>query len=198
MSSISTILETFDAVCFDLDHTLVRWGGALSVFGKLVRHNAMGMLQLQKEVEKNRGLRSLELNAHIMSALSRRTNPASLAELDQRWSLCYSPRQRVDSMLDLIEQLDAQGIPRALISDYPAIEKLRRIGLAEGWSAVVSCRDLGALKPLADGLQTAMAQLGSIPAKTLYIGDRWETDGLAAMAAGCSFIHVSAFDGAWD
>ena len=77
-----------------------------------------------------------------------------------------------------------------VVSDYPARIKLRAMGLS--FDLVVDCRALGALKPLPDGLHVAAALTGASPSQTLFIGDRWDTDGEAAAAFGARFLPVSA------
>ena len=65
---------------------------------------------------------------------------------------------------------------------------------SDGFSVVISCRTLGALKPLPDGLHAAASQLGVPVSELLHVGDRWDTDGRAAAAAGCHFRHIDEID----
>jgi HAD superfamily hydrolase (TIGR01549 family) len=195
MSSTTTISSQYAAVCFDLDNTLVDWGQNFFMLGKLLRHDATGMLQLHKAMEMARGQRRIDLQETLWNTIHGSVKAGSMDELDEKWSRCYRPKQLMRPLINLIASLDKSGIPRAIVSDYPSISKLQRLGIADGWSTVVSCRDMGALKPLPDGLQSAFTQLGVSPAETLFIGDRWETDGLAAMSAGCGFMHVSVLVG---
>ena len=80
--------------------------------------------------------------------------------------------------------LASVALPRAVVSDYDADEKLRRMGLDHGWTTVVSCERLGALKPLPDGLIAAAEAMGVEPSQILHIGDRADTDEAMAKAAG--------------
>ena len=115
------------------------------------------------------------------------------------WHWSVSDRREGDQQLvlaaaaALIAALDEAGIPRALVSDYPGLDKLEGMGLA-GFPVVVSCRTLGALKPLPDGLYAAASQLGVPVSQLLHVGDRWDTDGAAAAAAGCLFRHIDQID----
>ena len=89
--------------------------------------------------------------------------------------------------------LDARGVPRAVASDHPAWGKLRALGLAEGWQAVLDGETVGALKPAPELILAAAQALGVAPAHLLHVGDRTDTDGAAAEAAGARFLH--AIDG---
>ena len=94
-----------------------------------------------------------------------------------------------EPVADLLADVDRRGIPRVVVSDYPAMGKLDQMGL-DGWVGIIDCRELGAFKPLPDGLWAAAALLGVRPGQILHVGNRWETDGGAAEAAGCRFVHV--------
>ena len=94
------------------------------------------------------------------------------------------PETAFPGVAAVLARLDALGVPRAAVSDYPARAKLEAMGLAEGWVAVIDCGALGALKPLPDGLLAAAAAMGVAPAEVLHLGDRPDTDGEMAAAAG--------------
>ena len=110
--------------------------------------------------------------------------------LDLRWPGLFRGSVVPMAVAGLLRACDEAGLPRAIVSDYPALDKLAAMGLG-GWSAVVDCRALGALKPHPDGILAAAAQLGVRASELLHVGDRWDTDGGAAAAAGCRFLHVS-------
>ena len=106
------------------------------------------------------------------------------AVLLERWPQTFHPGLLFSGIHEALAALDAWGIPRAVVSDYPSRAKLRALGVGEGWSAVIDCSALGALKPLPDGLEAAAAALGVPASAIVHIGDRADTDGGAAEAAG--------------
>jgi HAD superfamily hydrolase (TIGR01549 family) len=89
-----------------------------------------------------------------------------------------------------IASLAERGLRLAIVSDRGAVDdKLRALGLHDlPWSAHVSADDTGALKPQARAFQTALERLGVAPGEVLHVGDRDDTDGVGARAAGC---HVA-------
>lgn len=96
-------------------------------------------------------------------------------------------------LLARIEQYRAAGGRTALVSDYPALDKLRALGAAELFDTVVASGESGGpprLKPWPDGYLLAAERLGVRPEQCLVIGDRPDADGLAAERAGMSFYKV--------
>jgi putative hydrolase of the HAD superfamily len=79
-----------------------------------------------------------------------------------------------------------RGIQLAAVSDYPLERKLQALRLADLFPVAISpgiAPDLR-FKPHPAMLVRAVEQLGTEPARSLYIGDRPEVDGAAAKAAG--------------
>jgi len=62
------------------------------------------------------------------------------------------------------------------------------MGIQQGWTTIVDCSALGALKPLPDGLKAASNAMSIPPEKLVHIGDRQDTDGLMAGALGAGFL----------
>jgi len=193
----------FDAVCFDLDGTLAEVRRRrLGMWRSALRHPRI-LLTFGEVVEELRGLRLPDLDAELCRRLARRADlpPAIVTrvlreEIDGRWPQLFAGARPPPAVARLLQRVDALGLPRAVVSDHPAVEKLTAMGLG-GWSAVLCCRDLGALKPLPDALYAAAAQLGVPVGRVLMVGDRDDTDGRMAAAAGARFVHVDALtDGA--
>lgn len=86
----------------------------------------------------------------------------------------------------LFAGLASAGKTVGILSDYPARDKLRALGLKAEF--VVTAGDAGRLKPHPQGLLTLMAEAGAAPSRTLLIGDRPERDGIAAQRAGTRFL----------
>jgi FMN phosphatase YigB (HAD superfamily) len=89
-------------------------------------------------------------------------------------------------------------IPFAVYSDYPhASGRLAAIGIdASLPNAVYGPEDFGAQKPAPRPFLATAAALGCDPAGVLVVGDRDETDGAGAAAAGMAFIKIEN-DGDW-
>jgi HAD superfamily hydrolase (TIGR01549 family) len=81
----------------------------------------------------------------------------------------------------------------ALVSDYPAREKLRALGLDDFFEVVVANGEsaaIGALKPDPGGYLAAATALNVRPQSCLVVGDRLDADGEAANRAGMKFWHI--------
>jgi FMN phosphatase YigB (HAD superfamily) len=88
----------------------------------------------------------------------------------------------------LFDAIRASGREIAVLSDYPATDKLTVMGLRA--DIVVSANDpkVGVLKPNPKGLLHIMKTAGMSPEECLFIGDRFERDGEAAERANISVL----------
>jgi HAD superfamily hydrolase (TIGR01509 family) len=97
------------------------------------------------------------------------------------------------ALLTAIAAYRASGGKSALVSDYPASEKLAALGASSLFDLVVSSGEPGGpsrLKPDPEGYLSAATRLGIEPSRCLVIGDRDDADGAAARAAGMAFQIV--------
>lgn len=100
---------------------------------------------------------------------------------------------RRQELLARIERFRAAGGRTALVSDYPARDKLRSLRALDLFEHVVASGEHDGpprLKPWPDGYLLAAERLGVEPAHCLVIGDRRDADGLAAERAGMAFELV--------
>ena len=98
------------------------------------------------------------------------------------------------SLIREIEAFRARGGRCALVSDYPARQKLSALGLTELFEVVVASGESQGptrLKPDPSGYLTAARLLGLDPAECLVVGDRDDADGAAARAAGMAFRWIA-------
>ncbi len=110
---------------------------------------------------------------------------------ERRW---YGPAiERVGKMpgvLELIDAFAAAGIPQIAVSDYHADYKLTALGLADRFERVYAAEACGFLKPSSEVFHKLLADHDVAPERVLHIGDREDTDGIAARAAGCRVAIV--------
>jgi HAD superfamily hydrolase (TIGR01549 family) len=100
---------------------------------------------------------------------------------------------RRSALIDEIARFRAGGGRTALVSDYPATQKLAALSAVALFDVVVASGESGGpvrLKPHPDGMLRAARALGVEPARCLVIGDRDDADGEAARAAGMAFRRV--------
>lgn len=188
------------ALSFDLDGTLVRVGWRWARLAPALAAHPRLLAAYPAAFRAARARRGDDLAATVAREVAARcgANPERTARwlrdlIEVRVPACHRGAPVPKSVAALIRASDEAGLPRAVVSDYPALAKLAAIGLG-GWTAVVDCRRLGALKPWPDGLLAASAQLGVRPSELLHVGNRWDTDGIAAARAGCRFLHVDDLD----
>lgn len=93
-------------------------------------------------------------------------------------------------IVDLLKAARARDVRLAVLSDYPAHNKLAALDLAAFFPVALSAQDprIGSFKPSPKGLLVALAQLGVAPEKAVYIGDRPSVDGEAARRTGVAAV----------
>lgn len=196
----------YDAWLVDLDGTLyrARWVKlAMAVELGLGGWTAVGTLRrFRHEHERLR----LELSDDVDSPYAIQLERTAIAlDLDRglvearvsewmirrptKWIRRFANRQ----LLDEIAAFRSQGGKTALVSDYPASEKLEALGHSGLFDVVVASGEPEGpkrLKPHPDGYLAAARRLGVSPERCLVIGDRQDADGEAAAAAGMAFRRV--------
>lgn len=102
-------------------------------------------------------------------------------------------RFRRRNLLAELTAFRALGGRLALVSDYPARDKLESLGCRDLFDTVVANGEEGGprwLKPHPDGVLRACERLGVSPARCLMLGDRADADGEAARRAGVAFRRI--------
>jgi HAD superfamily hydrolase (TIGR01549 family) len=97
--------------------------------------------------------------------------------------------------LRAIAKYRSLGGRTAIVSDYPAPQKLAAMGMSALFDAVVACGEPGGpsgLKPMGNGFLLAASQLGIGPEQCLVIGDRVDADGEAVRRAAMAYRHITA------
>jgi FMN phosphatase YigB (HAD superfamily) len=101
----------------------------------------------------------------------------------------YTPYPVVADLFDLLE---SASIPFGVYSDYPLIgRRLKALGLSpDRCGGLFGPENFGAQKPAPRPFRMIAAALGSGSAETLVVGDRNDTDGAGALAAGMRFFRI--------
>lgn len=93
---------------------------------------------------------------------------------------------------EALDALRARGYRQIIVSDYHADYKLEALGVSEYFERIFACEDDGIFKPSANVFKKACDALTISPTSLLHIGDREDTDGVAARDAGCCVEIVPA------
>ncbi len=106
-------------------------------------------------------------------------------------SLKHVGNASIPGLVEVFEELQHAGVQICILSDYPVVEKLRVIGVSAYVAiAAASCDvEVASLKPSPAGLKYLASKAGVEVGSVIMVGDRDDTDGAAARAAGCSFIR---------
>lgn len=88
-------------------------------------------------------------------------------------------------LLPLLETLRRRVGRLVVVSDYEPGAKLEALGLDGRFDRCCAAEEVGRLKPDPAVFRRALAGLGIPPEALLHLGDRADTDGAAAEAAGC-------------
>lgn len=189
MRSLSFDIGTVKAVSWDVDGTLYSSHNVASLLWttatkESLRGNVrapwgavLAMLRFRHQVERARR------NGGQIEPDSERV------ALERRWISplieSVGPRAGVASVLGLFQSsLNAQVV----LSDFESGHKLASLGLTHYFDSVYSGDRIGCLKPSPEPFREVLRDLDLPPAQLLHIGDRPDTDGAGAAAAGCQVL----------
>jgi phosphoglycolate phosphatase/putative hydrolase of the HAD superfamily len=198
------------AVLFDLDGTLYdqrrlririacRLAGALLRRPYYAKQTIECLRAYRRAQEQLRGLKSVQdLGIAQFQSASRMCGyPIELVqEIVHTW-MEEQPLSLLASCIytglpEFLDFLHQHHIALAVVSDYPAWDKLRAMGLDHYFQVVITAqdKDVQVFKPSTAGIRLALCRLGVDPHQALYIGDRPEVDGVAAARSGVTYANI--------
>jgi putative hydrolase of the HAD superfamily len=98
--------------------------------------------------------------------------------------LKYIRRFRNRKLLSRVEALRKKGALVIVYSDYPVTDKLKAVGLRADHAFCAQDDIIRCLKPCGKGLANIIKLIGVPAEEMLFIGDRYEKDGLCAASVG--------------
>lgn len=109
-----------------------------------------------------------------------------------QWPLRFGRLRPYPGVVHTLAGLRRQGLRLGVVSDSPFTrEKLSALGLHDGWDAVVSADEAGALKPNPEPF-LRIAQLLDVPlGEVLFVGNSYDRDVLGAHRAGMRAAHFT-------
>jgi putative hydrolase of the HAD superfamily len=142
------------------------------------------------------GPADLESRQYVWAAQAEGVSPEKVCTVVMEWMftrpLAYLPSCRYPGAQDLFAQLQRQGIPIGIFSDYPAMEKLRALGLTAQVVVSATSAEVNRLKPDPTGLLVAAAKLDVPAPECLFIGDQESKDGECARRAGMPYLVLAS------
>jgi len=101
------------------------------------------------------------------------------------WNAAFDNVKPLKNVFEMLDMVVANNIPIAVVSDYPAHDKMKKMGFMKyPWKLVLNGEDIGLLKPDPAGLNMAMEKMGTRPEETLHVGDSLRYDIQGAKNAG--------------
>ncbi|HXG24577.1 MAG TPA: HAD family hydrolase [Chthonomonadales bacterium] len=212
------------ALLFDVDGTLYRQKPLRRAMAlRLIRHYLLQPMCLlrtarilrayreaQEDLRKGSRSEGSIANAQLQMAAERTgIGVEAVANCVNRWMeqepLALLPRFRQPGLTELLHAACEKRLRLGVVSDYPAMEKLRALGIARYVEVVVTAQEpeVNAFKPDPTGLKVALQRLRVAPQEVLYVGDRPEVDAVAACSVGIPCViltneHTGGNNTGWD
>lgn len=194
--------STVDVLSWDLDGTLYDLGLMKRrlfrrVGGELLRGRWGALWRDGRLLRRHQAvMRDVRLAGGDLTGVARPWSDEALQRAIRAW---YVPAIQeagpAPGVLAAIAAASARGLRQVLVSDYREGGKLEALGIdprpgAGPFDACFAGEVVGALKPSARLFEEVTATLGVVPARLTHIGDRDDTDAVAAVAAGCRALVV--------
>ncbi len=110
-------------------------------------------------------------------------------QFERRWlSPAIEATGARPGVADTLRSFGSRLQSQVALSDFECGHKLASLGLADAFNAIYAGERLGYLKPSPEPFKRVLRDLDLPPQCLLHIGDRPETDGAGAEAAGCGVL----------
>jgi putative hydrolase of the HAD superfamily len=198
--------KKYSLFIFDLDGTLyqqskLRWKMTTSLILKLLTMQiSLRELKIisvfRKQRESHKGAQSLTLEFDQYEWCSKASGiPAErvrkvIEEYMYRFPLKYLENYMYPGVKEVFETLKDKNYKIAVYSDFPVEEKLAAMMLKADYTLYATHPSIGHFKPNKTGLLKICSELGISVEKSIFIGDRDDTDGESARMAGMDFLLV--------
>jgi len=210
-------IEMLRCIVFDVDGTLyrqvpVRRGMALRLLSYALRDPASALTtalfirHYRRAQEQLRGVGSRSDQLRVACQRSGTDcvwGMKCVEEWMEKRPLDLIAKAIYPGLTEFLAKAKQRGIKLAVVSDYPAEEKLRALGIDADFCCVICSSDPRVLrfKPAPDGILAVLRELDIDPSHAIYIGDRPDVDAEAARSAGiaCAILgHTSSpSSGTW-
>lgn len=191
--------DRIDLVVFDVDGTLydaarLRRAMLQNLLGAAWQERSLRALQVLGTFRQVREALAQEACADFLSLQYTRTAALTGCDVQQVRALVQEWIQqrplpllrscRWPQVQAVFAGLRVAGKPVWALSDYPAADKLRALGLQVDGTVSATDAEIARLKPDPRGLQAILARTGVPASRALMIGDRMDRDAAAAQRAG--------------
>ncbi len=189
-----SLLDGVEAVSWDVDGTLYEMPRMRRCLRRLVLSRALrGPWAVARDLRRLMGLRrameAVRASGGDLATLRAREPREALAPLEE--TLYGEAIRRAGprpGVAEALAALRARGLRVVVLSDHPADFKLAALGFEGAFERVYVGEALGWLKPSPRPFAAVVEDLGLTPSALLHVGDRPDTDGRGAAAAGCRSV----------
>lgn len=216
--TVSAAGARFDAVCFDLDGTLLRDdhidGVVRAVADEIARrHPELDAKALAEANERAwwaywpqvgddwmRGILPtdavpIEVWRRALAECGAADAATTAREAFELHTALEGREFRLyDESLEVLDELRARGIRIALITNGPSglqRAKLAAVGVSDAFDTVIVSGEVRVHKPDPEIFAAALAPLGIAPDRALHIGDNLEADVGGALASGLTAVWIN-------
>ena len=209
ITGISDLPKPISKYClfvFDLDGTLysqskLRKKLAIALIIKFFtfslkrkEYKIISEFRKQREMHKSYSSPAIANEQYEWVVEKLRVPAETVAKTIEKWMgefpLSYLQSCRYAGIDLLFSELRKKQKKIAVYSDYPVDEKLKALGLVADAVFCSTDKQISQLKPGKRGLNYICTQFNIAPEKTIFIGDRTDTDGESAQLAGIDFLKV--------
>lgn len=203
--SSSILRPETKVVILDLDGTLYdkRWLPFYMVLGDLIESPLLAKERRVRKAMRGKWYGSSEAFYDAFYAAMARHRLCTVSFMRWWYTTTYMPLMvRVLQrhcrpypwVTPFLQQCRQLGVQVVLLSDYgSAKEKLEALGLdTKLFDWIISAPELGGLKPARQLIDAVTGRMQVLPSQCIVIGDRDDTDGAMARAAGVAFVLVQS------
>lgn len=191
LKTVSGVLFDMDGIVLDTEKLYARfWGEAANDLGyPMTWEQALGMRSLSRSAGQ------AKLESYFGKGISIEKVRARRIELMERYIDEYGVESKA-GIVELLDYLDEQGIPRAITTSSP-LERVQRylgpLGLLDRFDIICTGYDVEKGKPEPDIYLYGAASLGFAPEDCLALEDS-PAGVLSAYRAGCMTVMIPDMD----
>ncbi len=187
------------AVAFDVDGTLypntsMVWRSAPMVLANLFLFKALEKARHELRDHPHHlpdvHTAQAEIVARILGIETATAHARIEALVYTRWYRVFHRLRPYEGLVTLLQRLRAEGIPLAVMSDFPIRGRLEALGLTSYFDLAFSSEETGWLKPHPQPFVKISDHFGLAASEVLYVGNSVTYDVDGAHAAGMPCAHL--------
>jgi FMN phosphatase YigB (HAD superfamily) len=201
---LAEVLSSTRVVVFDMDGTLYRQDVVRAHMARMLATHLLWSARGRRKIRiirrfrqvreelADREERGILVKQYAMVSDELRVGIDEVRQVTTEWleerPLPVLARAAQPAVHQLFNALADAGVRIAVLSDYPAKDKLAALGLSAEMVVSATEPEVDCFKPLPVGLERIIVSAGEQAGRMLVIGDRDERDGECARRAGARYL----------